>query len=139
MEINLELVTFDQAKSLKELGFPQLYEYTLDKQGNREFKIQEYLVPYAFDEQGNATVDRWNTKTYSCIPLELVAKWLREEKNIQLTVRFRGKKWYYDIMSGYEILSIGNAVEVYEQALSAGIDKAIEILNKEKNEKVLCW
>ena len=58
--MELQLVSFEQAKALKELGFPQLYEYTLDKQGNRKPKIQEYLVPYAFDLNGNATVDRWN-------------------------------------------------------------------------------
>lgn len=65
--MKLQLVSFEQAKALKDLGFPQLYEYTLDNKGNRKLKLAEYLVPYAFDEQGNATVDRWNTKTYSCI------------------------------------------------------------------------
>ena len=80
--MELQLVSFEQAKALKDLGFPQLYEYTLDNKGNRKLKLAEYLVPYAFDEQGNATVDRWNTKTYSCIPLEFVAKWLRDEKNL---------------------------------------------------------
>ena len=71
INVEFQLVSFEQAKALKELGFPQLYEYTLDKQENRKPKIQEYLVPYAFDFNGNATVDRWNINTYSCVLLAL--------------------------------------------------------------------
>lgn len=122
--MKLELVSFEQAKSLKELGFVQgndncqAYYKLNDRISCVHFNYLTLLV------RGGITPD----EAYRAPELELAAKWLRDEKNIQLTVRFRGKKWYYDIMSGYEILSIGKDEETYEQALSAGIDKAIEIL-----------
>ena len=135
--MKLQLVSFEQAKALKDLGFPQLYEYTLDNKGNRKLKLAEYLVPYAFDEQGNATVDRWNTKTYSCIPLEFVAKWLRDEKNLWIEISKGGYEKSAHCFLGdyiYEDATHIKEFNSYEEALSAGIDKAIEILKKNDND-----
>ena len=78
-----------------------------------------------------ATVDRWNINTYSCSPLYLVAKWLREEKNIYVDVIHHYTNNDYALWIGHE----GEDEEFtgftpYEEALSAGIDKAIEILKK---------
>ena len=44
------------------------------------------MPTYAFDLNGNATVDRWNINTYSFVLLELVAKWLRDEKKIYIDI-----------------------------------------------------
>lgn len=118
--MELQLVNFEQAKVLSELGFPQ---------NSRLIETYYYDDGTLFNGCSGDYEDTHNVKETFVAPfLELVAKWLRDEKNIQLTVRFRGKKWYYDIMSGYEIFSVGKDEETYEQALSAGIDKAIEIL-----------
>lgn len=117
--MELEIVTFEQAKVLKELGFPQnvKHNYTYASDGQFFNMLSQVAV---------------------CIAptLELVAKWLREEKNIHIDNNFsehKGKDVYDCFVHeiGHYIYDDNDMVmyySTYEEALSAGIDKAIEIL-----------
>ncbi len=114
--MELQLVTFEQAKALKELGF------------------DEYLdIYYDIDNCLNSCYsDEAKPRKYDAPTLELVAKWLREEKEIFICPHKATKvskavcTIYYpvntNIHTEYEIF------DDYDEALSWGIDKAIEIL-----------
>ena len=121
-----QLVNFKQAVALKELGFPQ--------------DISQSTSYGEYDENG----DFWGLDqyygdiSYAAPTLELVAKWLREEKQIYLHIRrlfatsiIKHKDCYcfYYSTKDYDETSYVSEFDSYEQALSAGIDKAIEILN----------
>jgi len=113
-------VSFEQAKALKELGFPQ------DKNSN-------YLF---YDEEGSLRsfhISPTFKLQFKRPTLSLVQKWLREEKNIHLVIN----EDRFDLWSiwGHEIKPLEFSVferiggfTSYEQALSAGIDKCIELL-----------
>lgn len=131
--MELEFVTFEQAKALKELGFPQETEDKINSKHNYYYNIEtndnEPFAPFIID-----------TKECNYIrapKLELAAKWLREVKDFNMHVR------YYSNSDGYVAFWIigddygsihrkGDICfpyfDIYEQALSAGIDKAIEYL-----------
>lgn len=131
--MELQLVTFEQAKVLKELGFPQ----------------GECWYSYLENIDGEGFLMDKDSYTYSAPTLELVAKWLREKKEIWINSE------YYPLGHGYCCLYQRYVKEpksskvlksnyttikddprfgvypTYEEALSAGIDKAIEILKEE--------
>ena len=131
--MELQLVNFKQAVALKELGFPQRTR-DYDKWYNQNKVLDNYT----------------NQDTYECYAptLELVAKWLREEKGMLISVYClltSGYWWniskdfaytvkYKDMAEIHSPLNIavpeGDSFgyETYEDALSASIDKAIEIL-----------
>lgn len=124
--MELQLVSYDQAKALKELGFPQDLVY-----GMFYFEILESINTILF-----CGIPITN-KYIVCPTLELAAKWLREDKNIYLHIKrlfstsiIKHKDCYclhYSTKNYDETLYV-HEFDSYEQALSAGIDKAIEIL-----------
>lgn len=127
--MELQLVNFEQAKALKELGFPQLVNENIHCQ------YVNGLLDYCED----ACFLEFDDNVIYAPTLELVAKWLRDEKNINIMIdNFDGRMAgfsevsYMYIMSYIKpIKSLHNCYTMYdtwEQALSAGIDKAIEIL-----------
>lgn len=94
-------ITFEQAKALKELGFP----------------YSKYIP---------TDVINWRPT------VELVSKWLREEKNIHVCPIYYSSKtykteWYSCEVNQHQINN-DEEYSTYEAALIAGIDKAIEIL-----------
>ena len=130
--MELQRVRFDQAKELKDLGFTQ------------ETDSWSY-----YDIEGKCTphLQKGGHKEYCCDApsLELVAKWFREEKKLFIfpyiyydthsdafTVVIRkkfGEKFKESILlDEYDDVTFPD----YESALSAGIDKAIEILKQTK-------
>lgn len=121
--MELQLVSFEQAKALKELGFPNVDDtrYYYDIEGN----CIPYL-DYAFHRM-------FHCQAYC---LDIVAKWLREEKHIDVLIgRYMDSKTYlYGIIASTkqygEIEDNNIEYPTYEEALSAGIDEAIEILRK---------
>lgn len=155
--MELELVTFEQAKALKELGFPQnIYtsKVYLEKTIPHDIIAKECglgdwqcicgkLIPCSSD------YNKYGVDTCSCPSIELAAKWLREEKNILIEphakvfatngffkcfvlncnkVYTKGAEhqiWWTDF--GGDNVCFPN----WETALSAGIDKAIELLKEE--------
>lgn len=144
--MELELVTFEQAKSLKELGFPQnIYTSKVYLEKNiphdiiaKECGLSDWqcigggLIPCSSD------YNKYGVDTCSCPTLALCAKWLRKEKNIFIDLTWgnmQGKIiWCASVNNlgkGSSMLGDIKPVASYEEALSAGIDKAIEILKEE--------
>lgn len=137
--MKLELVTFKQAKLLEELGLPHL-----DHEG------------FCYKNDGGLTqpiyTGEWcNTFAPS---LELAAKWLRKEKKLSISVSWMpnikkyncicsdmnytpkehpSKDAYKMYKEQFEVRKNGNDwFDDYEEALSVGIDKAIEMLAKKE-------
>lgn len=126
--MELQTVTFKQAKALNELGFPQhleIYE-------GITVLISRCGIMGTYDEFD------YDTETYACPTLDLVSKWLREEKNIYVFVNMSNPSmtgwslnniFTYDYSNGGKILIRNQGCYAsYESALSAGIDKAIKVL-----------
>lgn len=119
--LKLTPVSFEQAKRLKELGFPQLFVnvgYYEDK------KLHHSEDPYREVKNLIAVAPS----------LELVAKWLREEKNIHICPIYYSSKtykteWYSCEVNQHQINN-DEEYSTYEEALIAGIDIAIKELTK---------
>lgn len=136
--MELQLVSFEQAKGLKELGFPQeVHPWHL-------YDVHTGILYKDYDDYSQVYL----TENDTCMAptLELAAKWLREEKNILIEPRTKSfstngffkcfvlncskdctKCAEYQIYwtdFGGDNVCFPN----WETALSAGIDKAIKIL-----------
>lgn len=121
--MELQLVSFTQAKTLKKLGMP--------------INIQKFC--YAGDGNLYYIV---NKDFYPAPTLELAAKWFREKKNLFIIIsNYNTSFMTPDKEVGYMFMlnttcpvkalyDSEKLYDTYEQALSAGIDKAIEILQK---------
>lgn len=128
--VELDLVSFIQAKDLKDLGFPQeTYSWCY-------YDIDGKCTPY---------LQKGGHKEYCCDApsLDLVTRWLREEKNIWVNVWADSEDNEHNKFNTvfYEQVCYGKDNKItsnkgtfvhltYEEALSAGIDKALEILKK---------
>lgn len=122
---NLQLITYKQAIVLKELGYPQkaitsIGWYTPNGQ------LQNSSI--------NTTISLLEGE---CVAhsLELVVKWLREEKDIHVcpiyySTKIDNSEWYSCEVNQHQI---NNDAEyaTYEDALLAGINEAIKILKNE--------
>lgn len=115
-----QLVSFKQAKKLKELGFIQLF---IDVGYYEDRKLYHTEDPYK----------EVNSLVAVAPSLDLVAKWLREEKRIPIytepyypnnTLKWVCKAKYYMGKNNWST----SAFDTYEEALSAGIDKVLETL-----------
>ena len=119
--MELQLVSCEQAKALKELGFPQDLFY-----GTFYFATLESVNPIPF-----CGMPFTNTHIV-CPTLELAAKWLREKKDLWIHICKPNSdltKWSSSVNRiSSHLWRICLEFDSYEQALSAGIDKAIEIL-----------
>lgn len=127
--MELQLVSFKQAKALKELGFSQETFFVYDLRSKNITTNINYFAIYGEKDH--------------CVfapTLELVAKWLREEKDIDIIILPRKRRsnsgkyidkvydmnFIVEVLNGYILR--GDSKPTYEQALSSGINKAIEIL-----------
>lgn len=145
--MELQLVTFEQAKVLKELGFPQddFYNYYYTEDG------KTYWMKMS-DDFGNS----WGIGQYHfcCVAptLEAVAKWLREEKHLSIIVEdyecCEDYNTYFSHIINLDIKYFPDMISKdykcwcerhcgrwesenykdYEEALFAGINKAIKML-----------
>lgn len=122
--LKLPLVTFEQAKALKELGFPQ----------RAVSSIGWYSTNGQLNNSSiNAPLDLLEGECYAST-LEFVVKWLREEKEIYIDVLHQYLNNDYSLWFGYDKNDEETTgFNTYEEALSEGIDKAIEILKKQQN------
>lgn len=167
MEIKLDLVNFEQAKALKELGLcvysendRELYVTSNEVTWEQAIEIPysdgyDYVTHYEtfpvdvigqllYDVRKNNCTYKTKFQTVYAPTLELAAKWLRNEKNCHIVPELKFqfdefgnikhicyiyKLYFYNIetLSG---LITGSDYEytTNEEALSAGINKAIEIL-----------
>jgi hypothetical protein len=132
----LQLVTFERAKRLKELGFDWLCDFYYAEKG-------KYLI----ERPCNNSAAGMNCKEapYFAVPtVALTLKWIRDEKKIicftsaWYTPRGRDKK--YKWMWQGRIIIINkhpeetNFYDSYESAESALLDKLLTILEKEKEQ-----
>ena len=136
--MELQIVRFDQAKKLKDLGFPQrIYDYLyLDGELTSKEEYDE------MDCGGPFSVELSESECLSAPSLELVAKFFRQEKNlfilpdiydthsdtfiVVIRKKFGGEFKESIFLDEYDEVTFPD----YDLALSAGIDKAIEILKK---------
>ena len=142
-----DLVNYEQAKALEALGFPQ--RPILDK----SFDVC-YCTQYSEGKDSGIILNIGDLTTYNTCnylsadsieapSLELAAKWLRDEKNIyfvtephflegridySLTIVSYIDNKYSKIDCYFDDYYTPKSLHSYEEAISAGIDKAIEIL-----------
>lgn len=127
--IELQTVNYEQAQELHKLGFPS---EVIGITGLEDFECS-YISP---PENCLAWANNTGIKHPS---LELVAKFLREEKGIvvnpaptcrrgELALKYEARVITGISEKGLEGYWQGKKYNTFEEALSAGIDKAIEIL-----------
>ena len=136
-----EYVTYECAVKLKELGFDErtTYEYSEIVEGSGREEWDE-------DEQRMMFIEDINY--YPKLRLDQAQKWLRE-KGMFLMIDpryYQGDaindvKWCFivqpldDISGQYRSECCGRLFDSYESALSASIDKALELLTDKPNSK----
>lgn len=117
-------VSYEQAKRLKELGF--------------DWKTHAWY---------NTHGELWTKcpQAYPAPTLAQVQKWLREVKeifvyaHISVGPRVKGKHYWIitskdgEVLDSIPFVKLFQLFDSYEQALSAGIDKALEILKQQSN------
>lgn len=130
--IHEDYVSFEQAQKLKELGF--------DWECIGVYDSERPLGLIALDTQAKSPTN-WNGNTdfdeiFSAPTLAQAAKWLREKKGIDITPipvtrdDERKYRWALDRLNPRLQDWTDDIINNYEQALSAGIDKALEILKQ---------
>ena len=118
MDLKLNLVSFKQAKALKELGYPQ----------RAISSIAWYSTNGTLNDSSiNAPLDLLENEC--CAPtLELVKSWLMS-KFIFINVIYSNKRFHLEILNDKSMILYKNYnFDLYEDALSVGVNKAIEIL-----------
>ena len=130
-------VSFDTARMLKEGGFdvPCSGVYVTDRTGYYEFR--EYDNKQTADDLCLNTEDGFQYE-YLAPTQALAARWLREVYNYAVCVWYSAEheKWFYahgnlDNMMFDEEYSISDFIyDSYEQALEAGLQKAIKLIKK---------
>lgn len=137
--MELQLVSFEQAKALKEVGFPQnIYtsQVYLEKTIPhdiiaKECGLSDWQCIGGTVISCSSSYNKYGVDTCRCPTLELVAKWLRDKKNLWIKISKGGYDKSAHCFLGdyiYEDATHIKEFATYEDALSAGIDKAIEIL-----------
>ena len=119
------IINPEQASKLKDLGFPQDMYYGV------YYYAEESTCPIPF--LGVSLVKNF----YVAPSLEQVAKWLRDKKDLWIEISKGGYEKSAHCFLGdyiYEDATHIKEFNSYEEALSAGIDKAIEILKKNDND-----
>lgn len=115
-------VSLEIAKLLKDAGFDW-------KCINRYIKDTDLLVPCLGESNWNAA--EWGMNDYKSAPtLTVVQRWLREVKNVDVfAYRNEPKNKFESIVSfDKEWSTTGMCINTYEEALEAGIKKALEII-----------
>ena len=130
-----DYVSFEQAKALKELGF----DWEVVK-GYSHFPGEKIKSCNFQEENVNKIYSKW---CFAAPTLDQAQKWLRNVKKTYLLIDY--EKWFTKPFSLEIYKEVGekiihkcyqNGFQTYEEAISAGIDKALEILKQQNNEKV---
>lgn len=127
--------TFEQCVKLKELGFDwECNHVYYGENATHVFPDERKKLCDCFQQNSNVTDYRFSAPT-----LAQAQKWLRETKDICIIVLKCCKignsidgKYYSEIraMDGKMIQCTHKIRETYEQALSSGIDEALELLKQ---------
>lgn len=121
---NEEYVTYEQAKVLKAAGFDYECDYHFSKEdapGGLVWGIKSFAPA------------NHNANGYLSIPtLAQAAKWLREKKNLHISINCQNKdEWSYAIFKIGETSATNYGInnKSYEAALSAGVTLCLGIIN----------
>lgn len=140
--MNEDYVSYEQAKTLKELGFNWA---CIGFYNHYKIPCIEHNICY----EGKIIKENYNddfiANTYNVLcsapTLAQAQKWLREVKQIEVNSTYDlicGEGWFFyhndlEHVSFSGIDKMGDTLYAsYEQALSAGIDKALELLKEKK-------
>ena len=124
-----DYVSFGQAKALKKLGF----NWGAMK-GYAHFPGEKVKSFNAQEENINSKYSKWH---FAAPTLAQTQKWLREVKGIAINVIAHDGGYYHwegvylpSAPINYSTVLYKDRFSSYEEALSDGIDKAIEILKE---------
>lgn len=113
-------VNFEQAKALKGLGFDwECNHWYHPLEPEKVIECQTYCNHNSFE------------RPYSAPTLAQAQKWLREVKGIDVHYHYGRKKWTYYWGRRWSQALYEEEYDTPVEALSAGIDKAIEFLKQE--------
>lgn len=119
-----DYVSFEQAKALKELGFDWECETFWDDEGSpreNQWVIKRTRDYFFTDYYEDCTIKRPT--------LAQAQKWLREVKGIDVLIdKPLDGGYFYTLETADTIDTLSEKTATYEQALSDGIDKALELL-----------
>ena len=122
----LPLITFEQAKKLKELGFDWDTKFYFD------------FIGHECSSHSNINYNKSVESIYSRPTTALALKWLRDEKEIDVLVLVdKANNYYYShienyLGSEYDVnVETKHNSETYEQAESEGLDYTLDYLLKE--------
>jgi hypothetical protein len=132
-EKELQLVTFEQAKKLSNVGF--------DGKTNYYFRPYNSIPFYSTSRYNfNECNDDINVGSYQCSAptVALALKWIRDEKEIKSEIRFYYQNSNYQDcyyqgfidISNHKYLDYTNHFDTYEEAESALLDELLTILEK---------
>lgn len=134
--INEDFVSFETAKRLKEAGFDYPCSYYYTSYDGLKGNIQESCNG---DGNFNAIITDLCAIKCSAPTLYHAQKWLREVKGIAVNViAHDGGKYDYDIVFLPNSADYGGLLNrspwcmTYEEALSEGIDEALNLIIKRK-------
>ena len=118
-----DFVTYEQAVKLKELGFDWECNHLYSHRSSIDFNDSCYYHDFNTTDSSN---------DYSAPTLAQAQKWLREVKETEVIVhKINDSIYNYTIYGQLVNLTTKTIFDTYEQALSAGIDKALELLKEE--------
>lgn len=135
-----DFVTFKTAKKLKEAGYnePCSYYYTTEDAPVGSAWNKPTILPF----EGTSAV------SYPMAELHRVHKWLREEKKIDIDIssdlikdascKIIGRQYFFTVWDNYKAKQLAGGLfstkTTYEEALSDGIDAALELIISKQND-----
>lgn len=162
MEINI--VTFETAKSLKDFGFdiicPKCFGIAVMHNGeylgcDEEYELRaegrgdeiEYIDGGRLYDMWFINTDKEHNNVYAAPDIETVRKWFRDKYKLHITampyITVEGCFWLSDVYTFndemYNKLPLTTMVcETYEEAIEKGINKTLNYLKeKEKEDETL--
>lgn len=133
--MNEDFVSYEQALALKKAGFDEPCRYYYNPKGVLRPAKDNALSPEALN---NRYLDEIADGVCSAVPLWQAQKWLREVKRVEVNASFdSNKSYWFFYLNRMDVPDILNPEDIsdpvystYEQALSAVIDAALELIEK---------
>lgn len=123
-----EYVTYEQAKTLKKLGFNEICEYCYVK-----------LESCLFEDLGSFINSYLEDNKFACPMLDQVVNWMRNKHHLHIIVDYHiipkqgwfRVLWYFRVsrIAGLYLGNDNKYYDTYEEALSKSIYKCLEIIN----------
>ena len=114
MEKQLQLVTFEQAKRLKQLGFDWECDYVYNLIRN----------PFKIPIKSNGLNRTGVGYMFDCPTVALALKWFRDVKKLRFSVCYMADKYFYT----HPKTDDNRLFDTYEQAESALLDELLKIV-----------